>query len=141
MLGLDLGARRIGVAISDSSGRLASGCDVIDRATAGQESWRRDHHVIAGMVQEWGAELVVVGLPVSLDGVERQAARGVRAEVEQLAGVVGVPVETIDERLTTTQAHKSMQAGGANPRQRRRRVDQVAAAILLQAWLDANPDG
>ncbi|MHB1486778.1 MAG: Holliday junction resolvase RuvX [Acidimicrobiales bacterium] len=137
-LGLDLGARRVGVAISDSAGRVASPCEVIERRGPGPEGWGQDHAAIAALVQEWGVELVVAGLPISLDGTERRAAQSVRAELEQLGRLLAVPIQTVDERFTTAEAHKSMQAGGTKSRQRRGRVDQVAAAILLQAWLDAN---
>lgn len=138
VLGLDLGTRRVGVAISDSAGRMASPCEVIERHGPGPASWGQDHAAIVALVQEWGVELVVAGLPISLDGTERRAAQSVRVELERLGRLVAVPIQTIDERFTTAEAHRSMQAGGIRGRGRRGRVDQVAAAILLQAWLDAH---
>lgn len=83
------------------------------------------------------AELVVVGLPRSLDGGEGPAARGAIAEAKALANVVGVPVETHDERFTTVSAERSLREGGVRGPDRRRVVDKVAAAVMLQSWLDA----
>ena len=132
VLGLDLGSRRIGVAVSDPSGTIASPYEVIDRT--GQPA--ADYQRLAEIVVETGAERVVVGLPLSLSGQAGPAARGAAAEVEAMAGVVGVPVEVHDERLTTVSAHRSMRALGVRGEDRRRRVDKVAAAVMLQSWLD-----
>src|SRR5205085_3638545 len=83
------------------------------------------------------AERVVIGLPLSLDGSEGPAAAWARAEASALAAALGdVPVELYDERLTTVSAQRALVAAGVRGRNRRRVVDQVAAAVLLQAWLD-----
>ena len=132
-LGLDLGARRIGVALSDSAGTLATPYDVVGRS--GDEA--RDHVRIAALADEVGAVVVVVGLPLSLDGTVGPAARAVLEETERLAAVVGREVQTFDERLTTVTAQRSLRQQGMGGRSRRRVVDQVAAAVMLQAWLDA----
>jgi putative holliday junction resolvase len=81
---------------------------------------------------------VVIGLPLSLDGSEGPAAAWARGEASALAAALGddVPVELYDERLTTVSAQRSLVAAGVKGRNRRRVVDQVAAAVLLQAWLD-----
>ncbi len=136
-LGIDLGSRRIGVAVSDGDGVLATPYALVERCgdPAG------DHRRIADLVDETGAAVVVVGLPRSLDGSEGAAAVAARAEVEDLAAALGIPVETVDERLTTVTAHRQLAAAGLSSRARRRRVDQVAAAVLLQAWLDARAAG
>jgi putative holliday junction resolvase len=135
VLALDLGARRIGVAVSDRSGTLASPYEVIARSG----SVAADHTRVARMVEEVGAERVVVGLPLSLDGSTGPAARKALAEVDQLAAAVGVPVETIDERFSTVTADRSMVERGMKAPARRKVVDQVAAAVLLQTWLDGRP--
>jgi putative Holliday junction resolvase len=131
-LGLDLGTKRIGVAVSDRSGTVAGPLTVLARS--GDEA--RDHARIRALVAEEEAELVVVGLPLSMDGSVGRAAAAAAAEVERLASVVGVPVETYDERLTTVSAHRTLTEAGLDERARRRVVDKVAAAVILQGWLD-----
>lgn len=140
VIGIDLGSRRVGVALSDSAGRLATPREVIARRPPGSGGRSADHAALARIIEESGAELVVVGLPRSLDGRERQAARDVRSELDELARVLPVPVTTFDERLTTVEAHRSLAGAGAGSRRRRRTVDAVAASILLQAYLDAKVD-
>ena len=131
-LGLDLGAKRIGVAVSDRSGTVASPLGVVARSGRMDE----DHRRLAALVAEEEAEVVVVGLPVSLDGAEGKAAQGARREAEQLATVVGVPVETYDERLTTVTAERTLAEARLSGPARRAVVDKVAAAVMLQSWLD-----
>lgn len=132
-IGLDLGERRIGVAVSDRSGTVASPFEVIQRSG----SRRRDHDRIARLVVDEEAELVVVGLPRSMDGRLGPAARAALAEAQALGSVVGVPVLTHDERLTTVTAQRSLRQAGLDGRARRKVVDKVAAAVMLQAWLDS----
>jgi putative holliday junction resolvase len=131
-LGLDLGSRRIGVAISDSAGTVATPVGTIHR------SGNRigDHRAVADAVAEWEAEVVVVGLPLSLDRSVGRAARGVLEEVAELTAALGVPVTTVDERFTTVTATRALRASGVRGRNRTNVVDQAAAAVLLQAWLD-----
>ena len=132
-LGIDLGERRIGVAVSDSGGRVATPLTVIQRSG----SRKRDHQQIAGLVDEYEAGVVVVGLPLSLDGSTGPAAVGAEHEAQQLQAAVGVPVLTHDERLTTAIAEQALAESGLSGRARRRRVDMVAASVILQGWLDA----
>lgn len=132
VLALDLGSRRIGVAVSDASQTIASPYRVLER----RRSHRADHRAVAEVVAEVGAELVVVGLPLSLDGGVGPAARLVSAEVDELGDSLTVPVEVYDERFTTVSAHQVLAANGTGSRRRRGVVDQVAAAVLLQSWLD-----
>jgi len=132
VLGLDLGSKRVGVAVSDRSGTIASPLTVLARS--GKVS--TDHARIAALVTEEEAELVVVGLPLSLDGSLGPAARAALAETEALATVVAVPVESFDERLTTVTADRSLMEANLRAPDRRRVVDKVAAAVMLQAWLD-----
>jgi putative Holliday junction resolvase len=136
-LGVDLGSRRIGLAVSDAGGVLATPRTTVERA--GDRA--RDHRRIAELVAEEGAGIVVVGLPTSLDGRAGPAAAAVEAEVGELRAVLPVPVVTHDERFTTVTAHEQLRAAGIGGRQRRAVVDQQAAAVLLQAWLDAGRPG
>lgn len=131
-IGIDLGSKRIGVAVSDFSGTIGSALTTVHRS----KSRRHDHSEIARITREEEAEVVVVGLPLSLDGSIGRAARAATNEARQLATVVGVPVEMYDERFTTVTAERPMREAGLDARQRRRVVDKVAAAVMLQAWLD-----
>ncbi len=133
VVGLDLGSRRVGVAVSDPGGTLASPHAVINR-TGDDE---RDRAAVREVVAEVEAERVVVGLPLSLDGTDGPAARAARAEAEALAEVLPVPVELWDERLTTVSADRDLMALRMKADARRRVVDKVAAAVMLQSWLDA----
>lgn len=133
-LGLDLGERRIGVALSDSAGTVATPYEVLHRSL----DRSRDHQRIVELVAETGAEVVVVGLPLSLDGTRGPAAQAVEAEAAELQQRLGVAVELWDERLSTVEAAKRLAGAGLGPRRRRHTVDQVAATVILQAWLDAS---
>lgn len=136
-LALDLGTKRIGIAVSDAGAVLATPRTTIERSG----DVARDHARIAELVAEEEAAVVVVGLPRSLDGSLGPAAATVAAEVEQLTVVLPVPVVTHDERFTTVTAHEQLRAAGVGGRRRRNVVDQQAAAVLLQAWLDARRSG
>jgi len=135
-VGLDLGERRIGVALSDSDGRLAVPYDTVERS--GDRP--RDHLRIAELVAEAEAEVVVVGMPWSMDGTAGPAVRRTAAEVTELGRALAVPVETYDERLTTVEADRTLRAAGLDGRRRREVVDKVAATVMLQGWLDGRPD-
>lgn len=136
VIGIDLGSKRIGIAVSDPSGTVASPHSVLQRTG----SHRSDHRAIAAVIAEYEADLVVVGLPRSMDGSLGPAATAALAEVDELATAVAVPVETVDERLTTVTADRVLRASNVKGDARRRVVDKVAAAILLQTWLDGRPD-
>jgi putative Holliday junction resolvase len=100
------------------------------------KSRRHDHAAIAELVRVEEAEVVVVGLPLSLDGSHGKAAKAATTEARQLANVVGVPVKMYDERFTTVTAERGMLEAGLNAQARRKVVDKVAAAVMLQAWLE-----
>jgi putative holliday junction resolvase len=131
-VGIDLGSRRIGVALSDSAGTLALPYEVVQRSG----DRRRDHRRLAELVAEAEAEVLVVGIPYSLDGSVGPTARRYLAETEELRATIGVPVETYDERLTTVTAERSLRDTQLSGPARRKVVDQVAAAVMLQSWLD-----
>ena len=131
-LGIDPGSKRIGIAVSDRSGTIASPLTVLQRSRSRQH----DLQQIAALVRDEEAEVVVVGLPLNMDGSHGRAAQLAIDEARRLATVVGVPVEMHDERRTTVSADRSMLEAGLDAPARRQRVDKVAAAIMLQSWLD-----
>ena len=131
-LGIDLGSKRIGIAVSDRSGTIASPLTVVRRSG----SKRRDHEAIARLVTEEEAELVVVGLPLNMTGTAGPAATAAESEARALATVVGVPVVTFDERRSTVTADRVLLDAGRRAPDRRKVVDQIAAAVILQHWLD-----
>ena len=133
VLGIDLGTRRVGVAVSDPDRAVASPDQVIQRSGDPE----RDRRAIAAVAAEWEATLLVVGLPLSLDGSDGPAATAARIEAGKLAEATGLPVETYDERFTTVSAQRSLDEQNVRGPDRRKVIDMVAAAVLLQAWLDS----
>ena len=131
-VGLDLGERRVGVAISDDAGSVATPYEVIRRSGDLSSDRRR----IARIVADVEAGIVVVGLPLSLDGSIGPAARAALEEVSALEEILDVPVTTHDERLTTVSADRQLQGLGLDAKRRRKMIDEVAASVMLQAWLD-----
>ena len=132
---LDLGARRIGVAYSDSRRTLASPWGTIARS--GDPA--RDRSAVVEAVREVEALTVVVGLPLSLSGQVGPAARSALEEATALRALLeplGVSVETADERFTTVEAERSLRVAGRTGKAARKVVDSAAAMVLLQAWLD-----
>jgi putative holliday junction resolvase len=130
-LGIDVGSARIGVARCDPGGALASPLTTVTRG-------RGDLARLAELAEENGATEVVVGLPTTLSGQDGKAAADARGFARKLAArVAPVPVRLIDERFTTVTAHDALRAAGRDSRARRGIVDQAAAAVLLQAALDA----
>ena len=134
VLGVDLGSRRIGLALSDPGGRVATPHAVIERSG----DVAVDHRTILAHAREAGAFCVVVGLPLSLSGDTGPVARAVLEEVDALRALAGeeVTVETHDERLTTVIAEQGMREARAPRRARRRIVDSAAAAVMLQSYLE-----
>lgn len=134
--GIDLGRARVGIAVSDELGLLAHPRPYLDGHSL--------NALLKSLSQLAEAEQLtrfVVGLPRLLNGQEGPAARRARRFAEQLEATSGVKVELFDERLSTREAHARLRATGTNARQARQRVDSAAAALLLQAWLDAAQAG
>jgi putative pre-16S rRNA nuclease len=133
LLGIDPGTRRIGVAISDAGRTIALPLDVVDRRGDG---WLKR---LAEVAREREVAGIVVGLPARLDGSEGPEA----AEARKLAGLLerrlGVPAVMADERFTSAAANRAMAAADVDSRRRRPLVDKVAAALMLQSYLDAAP--
>ena len=132
-LGVDPGSKRIGIAVSDRSGTIASPLVVLQRS----RSRRHDLDEIARIARDEEAEVIVVGLPLNMNGSEGPAAVAAIAEARQLASLVDVPIEMHDERRTTVSADRSMIEAGLKAPARRQLVDKVAAAVMLQSWLDS----
>ena len=125
------------MAVSDSDGRLAMPIEVLVR-TGDREG---EHRAVAALVAEWEAEVVVVGVPYSLDGSVGPMAKTMIAEADQLATRLSVPVQTHDERLTTVTAEKQLREQEMSGEDRRKVVDKVAASVMLQAWLEGRVGG
>jgi putative Holliday junction resolvase len=141
VLGVDLGARRIGLALSDPLGVLAGPLQVLLRT--GDPA--ADHAAILRAALENEAAVIVVGVPLSLStGRPGPAAKATLEEVAALAERAAaadppLTIETHDERLTTVTAQRSLATGGVRAKDRRAKVDKVAAAVMLQSWLDGHP--
>ena len=131
-LGVDFGEKRIGIAVSDSNGKVATPLQVIIRS----KSIKQDHKKICDLVDEWEADIVVVGMPYSLNGSKGLAAKTVEKEVKELSSALEVPVATQDERLTTAMAAKELAIQGLDSKKQSKVIDQVAASVILQSWLD-----
>ena len=131
ILGLDIGDRRIGVALSDPQGILASPLSIINRSDEGL-----DTEAIVNIISQYEVEQIVVGLPRSLDGSLGNQAEKVKDFIQKLCSYVKTPLEFRDERLTTVSAKRLLHS--ANTRKTRKRVwdDAVAAALILQGYLD-----
>jgi len=130
-LGIDLGDARVGVAVSDELGLLAHPLETI-QVKAGGVVKR-----VLGLAGEKGAGTIVVGMPRNMDGSYGPAAEKSRAFIAELQAGGGVRVVAWDERLTTVAAERSLHEAGRKARDHRAVIDQVAAQILLQSWLDS----
>ena len=131
-LGLDLGSKRIGVALCDPDERVATPLTVVQRGASRKD----DHETIRALVVEYEAEAVVVGLPLNLQSKVTAAAESAIQETEQLRATLNVPVHLYDERLTTKTADRSLMELSMRADARRRVVDKVAAAVMLQSFID-----
>ncbi|MGC4190203.1 MAG: Holliday junction resolvase RuvX [Thermomicrobiales bacterium] len=129
MLGLDLGERRIGVAISDEMGMIASPLTMVPRQGPVAVEVR-------ALIERYGIVQVVVGLPVGLSGREGPQAAAIRAYAESLRAALAVPLDFWDERMTTSIAEQHLIASGVRREKRKQQVDAVAAAVMLQGYLD-----
>lgn len=133
LLGLDVGRRRIGAALSDPSGLLASPLGVLElRGT------KEGLEEVCAWVMEYGVVRIIVGLPLHLDGSEGEEAAWVRGWAGRLQARLDIPVELWDERLSTAAAERNLRESGMGRKRRRERRDAVAAALILQSYLDAH---
>lgn len=131
ILAIDHGTKRVGLAISDETGSIATPLQFLPAEPPAKlfESLKK-------IVADRKAEAVVVGIPRNMNGTYGPAAEKAREFVEALRIVLPVPIQTWDERLTTVQAHRALIETGMRREKRKQRVDQTAAAILLQSYLD-----
>jgi putative holliday junction resolvase len=136
LLGLDVGNRRIGVAVSDGLGLTAQPVLTLIRKNP-----RQDLRSLARLVRKYGCQEIVVGNPLHLSGDQSRQAEKTQAFAQLLADETKLPVHLWDERLTTTEAHRILYESGRPRADHRKVVDQVAAMIILQGFLDARPSG
>jgi putative Holliday junction resolvase len=134
VIAIDLGARRIGVAITDAL-QLAA----LPHATIARHGGKRDLDAIAALVRELDAERVVLGLPLSPEGEVGRAAKSAQTFAERLRAALSVPVELIDESFSTVEAEQVLLEADLSRARRREVIDRLAAAIILRRWLDAQP--
>ncbi len=137
-LSLDLGERRIGVAISDAGRMLATPFGTVKRRGDRPD----EHREVLNIADENDARTIVVGLPRSLDGDEGPAARSIRREVKALRRLISdseshIEVVLHDERLSTVEAATTLHAAGVSSRRQRDVIDQTAATVILQSWIDS----
>jgi len=133
LLGVDAGERRIGLAVSDEEGKIATPIGVIDRRAVPDAA-----DAVISRARELDAEGIVVGMPVTLRGRAGPAARRVQEFVGELMNAGELPVTVCDERFSTVAAENAMLEAGLSRRARRAKIDKVAAALILQAYLDRN---
>jgi len=132
ILALDLGDRRVGVALSDPLGLTAQGLPTIERR--GRKALLEE---IRRLVEAQGVERVVLGLPRNMDGTLGPRARETLAFADALAEALGIPVDTWDERMTTLAAERALREGGVTGSKRRQHVDRIAAQLILEGYLES----
>lgn len=130
-LGLDVGQKRIGVAGCDRLGLIATGLTTIERT-----SFEKDVQQIQKIVTERQVQLLVIGLPYSMDGSLGFQARHIQKFAKRLSKALKLPVEYVDERLTSFQAEQMLLAENLSPSRHKPLIDRKAAALILQQWLD-----
>ncbi|MFP4631468.1 MAG: Holliday junction resolvase RuvX [Candidatus Acetothermia bacterium] len=131
VLGLDWGSKRIGIAISDRAGKVALG-----RPSRRREGLESDLDYLEGLVVEEDVSLVVVGIPYHMNGEEGQSAEKAREFKRKLEERLSVPVDTVDERLTSSEAERVMIESDVRREVRKQKRDKVAATLILQRYLD-----
>ena len=132
VLALDIGEKRIGIAVSDPRGAIASPVCVLPAADvlANASSWRR-------VLEDWEPELLVCGLPLTLGGEEGPQAVDISGKAREIAARCALPLEFCDERLSSAEAKRILHEQGLSEKDMRGKVDMVAASLFLQSWLDA----
>src|SRR5262249_33700598 len=132
VIAIDLGTRRIGVAVTDGLGLTAQ-----PLATIPRRGGQRDLDAIGALAGAHGAERLVLGLPLDPEGERGRAAKSAEAFAERLRGAVAVPVELVDESFSTVEAEEVLLEADVSRARRREVVDKMAAAVILRRWLDA----
>jgi putative Holliday junction resolvase len=132
---LDLGRRRIGVAVTDAASMGAYPVGIVER-----RALKDDLEAIAAMLRDRDVSAIVVGLPLNMDGSEGPAARGARKFADQLATALGVGVELFDERLTSFEARERLADMPVRKGARKTGLDALAAVVILEGWMQAHPE-
>jgi putative Holliday junction resolvase len=132
---LDLGRRRIGVAVTDAASMGAHPVGIVER-----RALKHDLDAIAAMLRDRQVSTIVVGLPLNMDGSEGPSASGARKFAERLAASLGVTVEMFDERLSSFEARERLTDMPARKGTRKTGLDALAAVVILEGWMQANPD-
>jgi putative Holliday junction resolvase len=130
-LGLDIGLKRVGIAGCDGTGLIATGITTLVRS-----SFDRDIADLRQLVQQRGVKILVAGLPYSMSGDLGAQARQVQKYASRVAIALALPLEYVDERLTSINAEELIQAAGISPSRNKGLIDRKAAALILQRWLD-----
>jgi putative holliday junction resolvase len=138
-LGIDFGEVRIGLAVSDETGTLATPLDTLRRRRGKRPPWKE----MEAAARSHGVTALVFGLPLELSGEESQWTREVRSAAESLGARLDLPVHFVDERMTSVRAEREVRSSGLplGKRSEKERVDAAAAAIILQSWLDGRRVG
>jgi putative Holliday junction resolvase len=134
ILALDLGKKRIGLALSDPFGITAQGLPTLERTNL-----RQDMAALAALVAEREVTLLLMGNPIHMSGHEGRQAAYVHEFAERLAALTGVALKYWDERLTTVEAHRVLRSSGIGIEKRARAIDKLSAMILLESYLDSDP--
>ncbi len=140
-LGLDIGSRRIGVAVSDELGLTAQPVLTLERRRPAPSISRDDLRSIARLCRRFGVVGIVVGNPVHLSGESSPQAEKTQAFAAELGTLTGLPIHLWDERLTSREAHQILYEAGHARQEHRRVVDQVAATLILQSFIGAQGSG
>jgi len=135
-LGLDVGSRRIGVAVSDELGLTAQPVLTLERRGSGRPNQREDLRSLARLCRRFAVAGIVVGNPLHLSGESSPRAAKTKAFAAELGELTGLPIHFWDERLTTREAHEILYKAGHERQEHRKVVDQVAATLILQSFLD-----
>jgi putative holliday junction resolvase len=134
-LGLDVGSKRIGVAGCDGLGLISTGITTIWRS-----SFQEDITQLNEIILDRQVEILVLGLPYTMDGNLGSQAKQVQKFARRVAAVIELPIEYVDERLTSYAAEEMMKAANISVSQNKATIDRIAAAVILQQWLDARRD-
>jgi putative holliday junction resolvase len=134
-LGLDVGSKRIGVAGCDGLGLIATGITTIWRS-----SFPADIAQLTQIIAERQVEILVIGLPYTMDGNIGSQAKQVQKFARRVAAAIELPIEYVDERLTSYAAEEMMKAANISVSQNKATIDRIAAAVILQQWLDTRSD-
>jgi putative Holliday junction resolvase len=132
VLGLDVGSRRIGIAVSDPLGITAQGLETLQR-----KNKRHDFEYLARVIREYEVQEIVVGLPLRMSGAEGTQSEKMRAFAGELQKKFGMPIHLFDERLTSAEANRFLRQTELSIEKRGKAVDRMAAVLILQAWMES----